>query len=265
MKRFFSWLKSELVDLKILLRNIPSLTISIFILSVVCANLMANKELISYKYLALDCGFVFSWLMFLCMDVICKRWGARASIKVSVMALLVNLAVCGIFKLLSLAPGMWGEFYGFEDEAVALAVNSSLNATFGGAWYVVLGSGLAFLVSSVVNAVLNVGSAKLFTRATKGKTKGFDEFAFRSYISTILAQLVENLIFATVVSKFFFGWTWTQVVICSCVGAVAEFLAEVLFSGIGYKIVCRWETEQVGNGYFEYRAEKKRFEHSENR
>ena len=156
MKSVSKWLKFELTDTKILLRNIPSLTISIFILSVVCANLMANKELLSVKYLALDCGFVFSWIMFLCMDVICKRWGAKASVKVSVLALLVNLSVCGIFKLLTLAPGKWGEFYGYEDAVLSGAVNTSLNATFGGAWYVVLGSGLAFMVSSIVNALLNV-------------------------------------------------------------------------------------------------------------
>mgnify|MGYP006916094229 FL=1 len=72
---FSCWLKAEITDLKILLRNIPSFVVAIFILSVVCANLMANKELISYKYVALDCGFVFSWIMFLCMDVICKQIG----------------------------------------------------------------------------------------------------------------------------------------------------------------------------------------------
>ncbi|MCR4789595.1 MAG: VUT family protein [Treponemataceae bacterium] len=252
---FGSWLKSELMDYKILLRNIPSLTISIFILSVVCANLMANKELISYKYVALDCGFIFSWLMFLCMDVICKRWGAKASIKVSLLALLVNLAVCGIFALLSLAPGKWGEFYGYEDEAMALAVNTSLNSTFGGAWYVVFGSALAFIVSSIINALLNVSIAKIFSKS--GRTKGFGEFAGRSYVSTMIAQLVDNLIFATVVSKFFFGWTWTQVLVCSAIGAVAELLAEVFFSGFGYKIVTRWEKENVGQQYFEYLAEKK--------
>jgi len=52
-------------DYKYLLRNIPSVTIAVFVLSVVCANLMANKELVSFKYVALDCGFVFSWIMFL--------------------------------------------------------------------------------------------------------------------------------------------------------------------------------------------------------
>ncbi|MCI6722399.1 MAG: VUT family protein, partial [Treponema porcinum] len=92
-------------DFRILLRSIPAPAVSLFILSVVCANLMANKELVSYKYLALDCGFAFSWIMFLCMDIICKRWGARASVKVSVFALLVNLAVCLSFAILSRTPG----------------------------------------------------------------------------------------------------------------------------------------------------------------
>lgn len=56
-------------------------------------NLLANKELISLPYLALDCGFVVSWVSFLCQDMICKRFGAKASIKISILALLVNLAV----------------------------------------------------------------------------------------------------------------------------------------------------------------------------
>ena len=112
---------------------------------------MANKELVSYKYLALDCGFAFSWIMFLCMDIICKRWGARASVKVSVFALLVNLAVCLSFAILSRTPGMWGEFY----STGLTEVNDSLNSTFGGSWYIVLGSSTAMLVSAICNSIIN--------------------------------------------------------------------------------------------------------------
>ncbi len=247
MKRNFSFLKNLLDDYKILLRSIPSVTVSVFILSLVCANLMANKELVNFRFLALDCGFVFSWIMFLCMDVICKRWGAVASIKVSVLSLLINLVVCAIFALLSLSPGMWGAFYDSENKLV----NDALNATFGGSWYVVLGSSLAFLVSSVVNAVLNGAIGKSLSK------NGFGSFALRSYVSTFVAQLVDNLVFATVVSKIFFGWTWTQVAICSVIGAFFELLCEVIFSGIGYKIVCGWEKENVGIDYFDF-LEKKR-------
>lgn len=243
MKKIGQIISEEWKDLKLLLRNIPSLTITFFVLSVVCANLMANKELVNYKFVALDCGFVFSWIMFLCMDVICKRWGAKASIKVSLMALFVNLLVCASFAILSKAPGMWGEFYAEENPAV----NVALNNTFGGAWYVVLGSGLAFTISSIVNAFLNRAVGK------KMKSNGFFAFAARSYISTAIAQFVDNFVFATTVSKIFFGWTWTQVIICSIIGAVCELLCEVLFSGIGYKVVKSWEEENVGAEYFEYK------------
>lgn len=246
MKRFFRLLKEEYTDCKILLRTVPSLTVSIFILSVVCANLMANKELVHFKYIALDCGFVFSWIMFLCMDVICKRWGARASVKISVIALAVNLAVCAVFAALSFAPGKWGAFY----ESGSKAANDALNATFGGTWYVVFGSALAFLISSVINAALNAAVGAHLHQ------KGFLPFAVRSYISTAVAQLADNLIFATVVSKLFFGWTWTQVFACSATGALFELLCEALFSGLGYKIVCGWEKENVGKEYFAYRQKK---------
>ena len=70
-------IKREMEDYRILLRNIPSLVISLFIVSVIMMNLLANKELISFKYLALDCGFALSWVSFLCMDMLCKRVEAR--------------------------------------------------------------------------------------------------------------------------------------------------------------------------------------------
>lgn len=243
MKKFFSFVSREVNDFKILLRNIPSLTVSIFILSVVCANLMANKELVSFKYVALDCGFAFSWIMFLCMDVICKRWGAKASIKISLVALAANLFICVSFALLAKTPGKWGEYYASENSLV----NDALNATFAGSWYVVLGSSVAFVSSSVVNALLNCAIGSLF------KSDGFFPFAFRSYISTAIAQLVDNFIFATIVSKVFFGWTWVQVFVCSAIGAGFELLGEIFFSGLGYKVVRQWEKEKVGQEYIEYR------------
>lgn len=242
MKKLFSFLSRQITDFKLLLRNIPSLTVSVFILSVVCANLMANKELVSFKYLALDCGFTFSWIMFLCMDIICKRWGAKASVKVSLLALGVNLLVCLIFFALSKAPGMWGEYYATENPEV----NRALNATFGGSWYVVLGSALAFITSSTINAVLN---ASIGSRLKKNNFAGF---ALRSYISTAAAQFADNFIFATVVSKIFFGWTWEQVIFCSLAGAGFELLCEILFSGLGWKVVRRWEKENVGREYLEH-------------
>ena len=234
-------------DFKRLLRSIPAPTVTIFVLSVVCANLMANKELVSSRWVALDCGFAFSWIMFLCMDVVCRRWGAAASVKLSLFALAVNLAVCASFALLSLAPGRWGAYYATENPAV----NEALDATFGGAWYVVVGSATAFLASAVVNAFLNGRIARALDRRDR---KGFGAFALCSWASTLVAQLVDNLLFATLVSKLFFGWTWTQVFVCSAIGAGCELLGEVFFSGVGYRLVVRWERESVGADYLAERA-----------
>ena len=83
-------IRREMDDYRILLRNVPSLVITLFVVSVIMMNLLANKELISVKYFALDCGFVLSWISFLCMDMICKRFGARAAAKISLLALVVK-------------------------------------------------------------------------------------------------------------------------------------------------------------------------------
>ena len=231
-------------DYKVLLRSIPASTVTLFIVSVIMMNLLANKELISLPWLALDCGFAVSWVSFLCMDMICKRFGARASIMVSVMALGINLGVSLVFWLLTLTPGMWGAYY----DTGLLEVNDALNATLGGTWYVVLGSSCAMLTSSVVNSLLNQAIGRLEHKNT------FGAFALRSYVSTGIAQFVDNLVFAIIVSHTFFGWTWLQVLTCSLTGAVAELLCEVFLSPVGYRVVRGWERENVGELYLQRRA-----------
>ena len=50
-----SFFQRELDDYKALFRNIPSIVVALFFLSVVAMNLLANKELFSTPWLALDC------------------------------------------------------------------------------------------------------------------------------------------------------------------------------------------------------------------
>lgn len=238
--------RETLEDYKVLLRSIPAPTVSTFILSVVLMNLLANKELVSLPWLALDCGFTLSWVSFLCQDMICKRFGAKASVRVSILALLVNLAVSLLFWLVSLAPGMWGAYY----DTGSLEVNAALNATIGGSWYVVLGSSLAMLCSSFVNSHVNMLVGRLVDHGS------FGGFAARSYVSTLVGQIVDNLVFAIVVSHAFFGWTWVQVITCSLTGAVAELLCEVLLSPVGFRVASAWEREGVGKAYVERHREE---------
>ena len=239
-------IKREMEDYRILLRNIPSLVIALFIVSVIMMNLLANKELFSVKYLALDCGFVLSWVSFLCMDMICKRFGGKAAAKISILAITINILVCIMLWLLSLSPGMWGQYY----ETGSMEVNDALNATFGGAWYVVVGSSIAMLCAAITNSGINHSIAKRL------KSKGYKAFALRSFVSTGIGQFVDNFVFATIVSVHFFGWTWTQVFFCSVTGAVMELLCEVVFSPLGYRVSENWEKENVGEQYLDYRDAK---------
>ena len=133
-----------------------------------------------------------------------------------------------IFFLASRIPGVWGESFVDGSEAV---VNAALDNTFGGTWYVILGSSVAFLSSAVLNNFLHYGIGKL----VKGR-EGFGSFALQSYVSTFLAQFADNLIFALLVSKLFFGWTLLQCFTCALTGACMELLFEVVFSPLGYRI-----------------------------
>lgn len=236
-------LKYELKDYKVLLRNVPSMVITVFVLSVVCMNLMAGKELYSSKYFCINSGLALSWISFLCMDCICKRFGARAAVKISILAMAINVVTVGIFKLLSLTPGRWAAYYSTSDAATGDLINSSLNSTFGSAWYIVLGSALAMILSSVVNSYTNEFIGKKTDKGTYGN------FALRSFISTAAGQWVDNFVFSAMVSHVFFGWNWTQVLICATTSMIIELTLEAIFSPVGFKVSKSWEENGVGQDY----------------
>ena len=233
---------AEWRSFKILMRSVPCPVVALFCVSVVLMNLLANKEVTTgWSWLVLDGGFMVSWLSFLVMDMVTKRFGAKASIQVSAFAAACNLLVAGIMLVVTRVPGNWGAFYDYG----LPEVNAALNSTFGGTWYVLMGSTVAFLTSSVVNALINTAIGRAST------TNGFASFALRSYVSTMIAQFVDNFVFALIVSHVFFGWSMTQVVVCSFTGCIIELLCEVVFSPIGYKVSKQWEEEHVGKEYLE--------------
>ncbi len=242
-------IKKEFFELKVLLRSIPSLALSLFVLAIIAMNLLANKSItLPFSWLALDCGIIFSWLAFLTMDVMTKHFGPKATTKVSILVAIINLFFCLFFFLASKIQGVWGESFvkGSED-----VINNALNNTFGGIWYVLLGSTLAFISSAIVNNFTNWGLSKLF------KKDSFKSFAFRSYLSTALGQFVDNLVFALLVSHFFFSWTIIQCLTCAITGMIVELLCEVIFSPFGYAICKSWKKDNVGKSYFEYIEKEK--------
>lgn len=225
-----------------LFRAIPSPVVALFAISVITMNLLANKTLVQTQYLALDGGILVSWLSFLCMDVVTKHFGPKASTKLSVFAMLTNLLVCLIFYIVSVIPA-----HGVD------ADYTEFNSIFGGTWFILLSSTIAFMCSALINNFLNFAVGKLFRKNPEGKAA----FFARSYVSTFIGQFADNLIFSILTFMLFapvfwdgFHWTFIQCVTCSLVGAMLELLMEVVFSPIGYAVCRFWRRNDVGGQYF---------------
>lgn len=241
-------IKKEIYELKLLLESVPTLVFTLFVVTVFTMNLLANKSMETPSpLLVLDCGMLVSWMAFLIMDIVTKHFGPKAATQLSFMASAGNLALCLLFYICSIVPGSWGESY---VEGSAEVINTALNNTFGGTWYILLGSTAAFLLSSAVNNFTNhaIGQA-----LPKGQ-QGYAAYAVRAYISTAIGQFVDNLTFSLIVSRVFFGWTLAQCVICALTGMAIELLCEVCFSVFGYRICEKWRKAHVGEAYLNYIA-----------
>lgn len=237
-----AWARREREETGILLRCIPSTVVSLFVVSVICMNLLANKTLLQRDWIALDGGILISWLSFMCMDIITKYFGPKASTKIALLASSINVLTCFIFYIASAIPSNASDY-------------TALNEILGGTWFILLGSTIAFLISAVINNVLNWIIGKSFCKNPNGKLA----YATQTYVSTFIGQFLDNLIFSVIVFVWFapifwngFHWTMTQCVTCALTGAVAEAIMEILFSPIGYRIVMKWRKLEVGAAYLNY-------------
>ena len=238
-------LKTNITELTLLLRSVPALAMTVFVLAVFSMNLLANKSIaLPLDWLTLDCGILISWMAFLIMDLLTAHFGPRAATALSIVGILINLGVSFIFAIASGLDGIWSASGGVS----TWEINSALDATFGGTWYIILGSTVAFTLAAVVNNFTNFAVGKLFRK----KPDGMGAYIIRSYISTAVGQFCDNLIFALIVSHFFFGWTLLQCVTCALTGMLAELVCQLIFSVFGYQIRQRWQKNNVGAEYLEY-------------
>ena len=239
---------NEIREWKMLLRSVPALFFALFAASVIIMNLLANKSIdLPVDWLALDCGIIVSWVSFLCMDIAVRHFGPKAATLLSLTAVFVNLLACVIFYFAGLIDGMWSQAYVDGSEQV---ICDALDMTFSGTWYVLLGSTIAFIVSAIVNNLLNHAVGMAF----KKKPDGFAAFACRAYVSTAIGQFTDNIVFALIVSHVFFGWTMLQCVTCAITGMLVELLCEVVFSPVGFAVSRKWKRENVGTEYLKLKG-----------
>ncbi len=243
--RIKKYIHKEQKEISILCRSISAPVVTLFVVSVICMNLLANKTLVQNNWIALDGGILISWLSFMCMDVITKHFGPKASNRISVLAAVINLLTCLIFFAASSIPSNANDY-------------SAFNAIFGGTWFILLGSTVAFLSSACINNMLNWSIGCAFKKNPHGKLA----YAMQTYISTFVGQFMDNFIFSVIVFVGFapifwdgFHWTILQCTTCALTGAVAELIMEIVFSPLGYRVVTKWKENAVGKEYLDYMAE----------
>lgn len=242
MSKLFAWIRRERRETALLLRCIPTVVVTLFVVSVICMNLLANKTLIQLDWIALDGGILISWMSFMCMDIITKHFGPKASNTISLLAAVINLLTCLIFFAASAIPSNARDYEDFD-------------TIFGGTWFILLGSTVAFLASAAINNRLNWVIGRAFRKHPDGKLA----YGVQTYVSTFIGQFFDNFLFSLIVFVGFapifwdgFSWTVLQCAVCALTGAAAELIMEIIFSPIGYRIVTRWKAQNVGREYLEW-------------
>ena len=250
-KQFFKHLGHEIVDffnpkewLKTL-RSIPSLALALITVATVLMNILANKSIINLPWLIQDAGILMSWVGFLVGDLLVKAFGSKNAIRVNLTCLGISLFISGLLAIVAVVPGEWSPVFDptINPGDLGSNINAAVNSVMGNVWYVILGSAVASAVGLVVNGLTQGLLIK------KIETKHGDKywgFFVASAASTMIGQIIDNMVFALLVSVKFSGWTWTQVMVCSLTGAIFELIIELVFSPLTYRISRNWKKNGIG-------------------
>lgn len=237
-------IKSEINLYRIILRNIPALLIMIFCLSVVSMNLMANKIILNTPIVSMDGGYLLSWIPFICMDMVVKRFGAKAANRLNIIALITNLIFVLLYSLVAHIQ------IDITESCYQGDIYEGFNNIFSGCWFIVIDSSIAFIISGFINNLSNEYISKLLPHPDSKLA-----YFIRSYSSTFIGQFTDNLIFGTLTyvcfAPIFWGYklNFIQCLGAAISGALIELVFEIIFSPIGYKICSRWEVNNIGLEY----------------
>ena len=116
-------LQAELNQFRRLMRAVPAAVVTLFVVSVITMNLLANKTLVQLSWLALDGGILISWLSFLCMDILTMHFGPRAANRITLLAAAINVLTCLIFYIASVIPSNAADYTAFD-------------SILGGTWFI---------------------------------------------------------------------------------------------------------------------------------
>ena len=257
MKKLFAWIMDtaewffDLQDWKMLLRSIPAVVVALFVVCTVTMNLAANKIVWSglkigdTYFISVTAGLFLSWAVFLIMDMVTKTFGGKAAIKLNFFGAVINAVAIIYLGIMASIPSE----FPFPGASASFDIVFGFTGKGVQPWQILISSTTAYVISGVVNAIVNVLIGRRFVKNPDGKLA----FITRSYISTMLGQFVDNFVFAALAFSFFVHYYGILTITgIASLGALVELFFEVVFSPIAYHKCKKWQQEGVGRDYFEY-------------
>ena len=236
------WLKT--------LRSVPGLVLALITVSMILMNVLANKAILELPipgtntfWLIQDAGVLLSWVGFLAGDLLTKNFGAKNAIRINLTALAISLLVSLLLALVAVVPGTWSPEFNFADQEMAKAVGDSINEVMGNVWYVVLGSAAASACGIILN---NISQDFVLKKIERKRGNRYWGYLVAAAVSSFIGQIIDNLVFAALVSIHFFGWTWGSALMCSLDGAILEIVIEMLFTPLTFAISKNWDKNHIG-------------------
>ena len=92
------YLKKEWNETKVLFRCMPTIPFAFLVACLIAMNFLANRGG-AIGPVPFDCGIIVSWVVFLASDMLVKRFGAKAAIKINIAALLLELVSIGLMTI----------------------------------------------------------------------------------------------------------------------------------------------------------------------
>ena len=237
-KKFGNWVKTLYCETLQTVREVPTVAVVFFVLSIVLMNQLAAYPLVETSWLCLDAGIFVAWFSFLAMDVVVKTFGPKKTNRLVLFGLVVNLFCCVVLMIPSIID-------------CVKANDFSLDSFIAPFW--VLGaSSVAFLISGVINTFVNHLIGVKMKEQNEKKA-----FIVRTYISTTIGQFLDNLVFAmlfTFPASLIGVWgagpqTILAIVGFAAVGALVELVCEIIFSPLGYNISRKWIADGIGTDF----------------
>ena len=243
IEKIKTWLSTDWKETKILFRSIPALPFALLCAALIAMNFLANKTIVNESWIGIDAGIMVSWIAFLAGDMIVKRFGPKAALKVNLAAVGVQLVAVALFAIGGSLP--WGRNALFTPEDFMWAAN--VDGLFKGSLWPLAAGTAAFVVGISVDVFLNWAIFKRF----KNK-RSFKAYAVSSYASTMIAQFVDNVVFGLLFTVLAGYMEFSAVWMFGAVGAVVELVCQIVLSPVGYRISESWRKDDVGKEYIDF-------------